>query len=37
MVFSKRVIDRLSFCTYPYGYYRWHPGDEEMCELLLDL
>lgn len=35
--YNKRVVDPSSFKTYPYGYVRYTPEDEEMLELVCDL
>ena len=37
LVYNKRVIDPASFFTYPYGYYRFDPEDEEMADELANL
>ena len=37
MVYNKRVIDPVTFKTYPYGYNRLNQDDVEIMELLIDL
>ena len=37
LVYNKRVIDPASFLTYPYGYYRLDPEDDEMADELANL
>ena len=37
LVYNKRVIDPASFFTYPYGYYRLDPEDDEMADELANL
>ena len=37
LVFDKRVIDRNTFMSYPYGYRRLSPENVDMAEMLCDL
>ena len=37
LVFDKRVIDRNTFMSYPYGYRRLSQEDVEMAEMLCNL
>lgn len=37
LVYNKCVVDPTTFQTYPYGYVRYTPENEEMAELLCEL
>ena len=37
LVYNKRVVDPTTFQTFPFGYVRYTPEDEEMAELLCEL
>ena len=37
LVYNKRVIDPVTFQTYPYGYLRFTAEDEALTNILLDL
>ena len=37
LVFDKRIVDPTTFLSFPYGFRKWTPQDEENMDILLNL